>query len=894
MISKHFFTLCLTFAVSFSFAQEQKQPTQQPPSGTSKPSQGQSPQGQTPGQGQHRGGQGRSATGNLYGKVLDAKTGKPIEFAPVQLFTTKFDSVKNESKQVLAGGQLTLANGDFNIENVPAAGKYTLRITAIGYQKYEQSVAFDKPKQSGGQGMSAIAKDLGNIKLRTDSHLLAEVVVDGSDPGFHLEFDKKVYNVDKNPVSTGQTAQEVLKNVPSVNVDMDGNVTMRNAAPQIFVDGRPTTLSLDQIPADAIENIELITNPSAKFDAASGMGGIINIVMKKNRKLGYHGSVRGGVDMRGRVNGGGDFNVHQGKFNFFANGHANQRYSIGRSVTTRTGLQDPVVNTEQINENFNKGYFMMGKIGFDYFMDIRNTFTLSASMHRGGFNPVEELDTRTETFLNGSPLVSDYLRVSDNERKFYNFNGSLQYKHLFPKEGQELTADVNVSKVDGGTDGLYVTQYFDADNNLIGNPILQKQSGGGGNIFTTVQTDYVDMLSEKLKMETGLRASIRTFDSRNKTMYFNYGVNDFIEAPALTSNYSYTDQVYAAYSTFTTALGKLNTQAGLRVESSDYSGFLPDSNLTFKVAYPVSLFPSAFASYKLNESNDVQFTYSRKINRPNFFQLIPFTDYSDSLNFKRGNAALRPEFINALELSWQKTISRGNSVLASVYHKTVTNIVTGYQVLEYSSVYDREVIINTFENAKYGRSYGGEITTRNNFFKFIDLTLNFNIYNSEVNATNVRPDLKNQMWSYFGKANMNIRLPKNISFQVSADYQSKTAIPVSSGGGYRMGGGGGGGWGGSPSSSVQGYNWRGSQVDLAVRKDFLKNRAASITLSVSDVLKSEIHRSHVVTDYFIQDSERRRDQRFFRLNFNYRFGKMDTNLFRRKNNRVNTDGMDMM
>ncbi len=829
-----------------------------------------------------RGPGSRSATGSIYGKVLDSKTGKPVEFAPVQLFATKFDSVTRQNKETVAGGQLTVSNGDFSIENVPV-GNYNLKVLAMGYQKLEMPV-----RLQASPGQNVIAKDLGNIRLRPDSHLLKEVVVDGTDPGFRLEMDKKVYNVDQNPVNSGQTAQEVLRNVPSVNVDLDGNVTLRNAAPQIFVDGRPTTLTLDQIPSDAIENIELITNPSAKYDASSGMGGIINIVMKKNRKIGYNGSIRAGVDMRGRLNGGGDFNIHQGKFNVFLSTMMNQRYSIGNTIIERDALQSPFINVDQTSDNRNKRFFGLVKTGFDYFMDNRNTLTFWVSGHKGEFNMDDELNVRSELLNNGSSLFSSYLRESDGKRAFQNLNSSLQFKHLFPKEGNELTADVTVSTFNGKTATDIHTINYDGSLNQIGNPVLQQTRGGGTNVFTTAQTDYTDVFKNKVKFEAGLRATVKTFESVNRNYYFNYIEEDYIEAPGLTTNFRYIDQVFAGYTTLSSSFGKLNAQAGLRAESSDYSGQLPDSNLSFRVAYPVSFFPSGFVSYKLSETSDVQLTYSRKINRPGFFQLMPFTDYSDSLNYSRGNPVMKPEFINAFELSWQKSISRGNSVMVSAYHKTVSNMFTNYQLLEYNAVFDEDVIINTFANAKFGRAYGAEITTRNTFARFIELTLNFNLYNSEIDATNISPNLKNEQLSWFAKGNVNFRLPKNFTYQVSGDLQSKTAVPNSRGGG----GGMGGGWG-TPTSSVQGYSQRGFELDMALRYDFLKNRAASVTLAVSDLLRTEVHQTYIKTDFFEQRSERRRDQRFFRLNFSYRFGKMDVNLFRRKNNRSNQEGMDM-
>ncbi len=210
---------------------------------------------------------------------------------------------------------------------------YKLKVTAIGYKTIEQKAAFELNMANAKSGdmssmLNAVDKDLGNIKLEVDAQMLKGVVVTASTPQLTMNIDRKVFNVEKNLTSTGGTAVDVMKNVPSVGVDIDGNVTLRNAAPQIFVDGRPSTLSLDQIPADAIASVELITNPSAKFDASGGGSGIVNIVLKKNRKAGYNGNVRASIDSRGRPGAGGDFNVKQGKINFFANTMIGLRKSL--------------------------------------------------------------------------------------------------------------------------------------------------------------------------------------------------------------------------------------------------------------------------------------------------------------------------------------------------------------------------------------------------------------------------------------------------------------------------------------------------------------------------------------------------------------------------------------
>ncbi|HTE28397.1 carboxypeptidase regulatory-like domain-containing protein, partial [Flavitalea sp.] len=272
---------------------------------------------QMPGGGGGRGMGGQSMNiGHFYGKIVDEKTNKGIEAVSVQLLSTKFDSVNKKRVDTVLGGMLTRKSGDFSIEGLPVFGKYRLKISAIGYSEVEQTVGFDLKMGKPGDmsaALAAVDKDLGNIKMTMDSKVLESVTVTASKPLMSMGIDRKVFNVEKNITSTGGTATDIMKSIPSLSVDIDGNVTMRNNAPQIFIDGRPTNLTLEQIPADAIASVELITNPSAKFDASGGTAGILNIVLKKNRKTGYNGTLRAGIDQRAKANLGGDINIRQAK-----------------------------------------------------------------------------------------------------------------------------------------------------------------------------------------------------------------------------------------------------------------------------------------------------------------------------------------------------------------------------------------------------------------------------------------------------------------------------------------------------------------------------------------------------------------------------------------------------
>ncbi|MBL7781936.1 MAG: TonB-dependent receptor [Saprospiraceae bacterium] len=857
---------------------------------------------QFPGGGQFNAAQAN--VGRFYGKVVDEATGKGIGYASVQLTAMRFDSASRSMKPSVVAGQLTQENGEFSLENLQVLGDYTLKINYLGYATIEQKVSFNLKGMMGGgggnrppannsgnpgSGFSAMAgmvdKDLGNIRLAASSQLLKEVTIQGEAAQVTLALDKKVYRVDKDAIAAGGSAEDALKNVPSLNVDLDGNLTLRNAAPQLFVDGRPTPLTLDQIPADAIESVEVITNPSAKYDASGGGAGIVNIVLKKDRRVGYNGSVRAGVDMRGRVNLGGDINVREGKINSFLSGNFNQRRSISEGQTDRSNLfGSPLTDVFQSTHSVNNGFFAMGRGGIDWFISNRNTLTLAASYNRGQFKSNDDLNILTDTLLS-TVRRGTSLRNSDNARNFNNLGSQLLFKHLFPKEGKELTADVNFNRVRSDNEGIFNTSYGNGAPET-----RQKQAGDGGNEFVTVQTDFTSPLKNGLKVETGARAALRNFRNNNASYQFDYGDQDYVRTPGFADRYQYTDQVYAAYGTFSQSFRQWGYQVGLRAESSFYEGTLLETDSTFGIEYPFQLFPSAFLTYKLNNEDNLQLNVSRRINRPNFFQLIPFPDFSDSLLLSRGNPALLPEFTNSVELSYQNIFNKSHNLLVSVYYKRATDLITRYQFSEYNAFLGRETIVSTFQNSNSSTAYGVEFTLKNTFWKKIDLTSNINLYNSIVDASNIESQLENKQFTYFIKEYLSIKLPQSFTVQVNGSYQSRTAFAIDGGGGGRFGGGGGG-WGGGPTSTAQGYSIPVWFVDLSVRKDLWK-RTASITLSMQDIFRSRKTGSSTESAFFIQDSWRRRDPQFIRLNFSYRFGKFDVSLFRRKNNRIEMEGME--
>jgi outer membrane receptor protein involved in Fe transport len=861
---------------------------------------------QIPGGGQGRMGGANMNVGHFYGKIVDSATNKAVEAASVQLIQNKLDTTTKKRKDVVVSGMLTSKKGEFSLENLAVMASYKLKITAIGYKTIERKVAFEMNMSGMKNGdmsgmLNAVDKDLGNIKLNVDAQQLENVTVSSAKSLLTMGIDRKIFNVEKNLTSVGGTAVDVMKNVPSINVDIDGNVTMRNAAPQIFVDGRPTTLTLDQIPADAIATVELITNPSAKYDASGGGAGILNIVLKKNRKAGYNGNLRASIDSRARPGFGGDINIKQQKVNFFAAGMLGMRKSISEVETERTDyFPNSIAHSLQNNNPVNRGFFAFGRMGMDYFLNNRNTITVGGNIVRGQFKSNDLLNSVNDTAYTFSKVFETGTRTSNSIGNFRNYGSTLSYKHNYTKSGKELTADVNYnySKNDNSSDNLQ--QQFTSSNTPKGLDLFQNSVGGGTTKFVTVQTDFANPITQKMKIEMGVRGAFRNFNSYNTiTNIFKDNTGQLFFGNKINTDYKFNDAVYAAYTTFSQQLKNFTYQLGLRVESSKYEGNLLTKNQKFSNSYPFSLFPSGFFTYKLNDKQDLQLNYSRKINRPNFFQLIPFIDVSDPLNISKGNPDLIPEFTNLFELSYQNQLNNKHSFFTTVYLRNTNDLITRYQYRDVNpnTAISDSATFTTYANANRSFTYGLELTVRNKFVKWWDLSTNLNLYQNSLKAGNIPGSVNQEQVSWFAKINNSFKLPKSFSIQLSGDYQAKTLLPASSsgggGGGGRGGGGGfiGGGGFGQTQPGAQGYIKPNYGIEIAIRKDFLKNNAASLTLQMNDVFRTKLSATHAESSFLIYDTQRRRDPQVLRLSFNWRFGKFDVNLLKRKNMKGEMEGM---
>ncbi len=842
--------------------------------------------------------------GHLLGKVVDS-AGKAISEASVIVLQTRFDAATKKSKDVLVKGTSTASNGDFTIEDLPVTGKLKLVISGTGYKELKQEISFmpspskdSKPAQAGqmppmpGGAMSgSLEKDLGKIQLTSVITELQEVTVTTTKSLMRLDIDKKVFNVEKNIVSDGGTGLDVMKNVPSVNVDIDGNVSLRNSTPQIFVDGRPTSLTLDQIPANAIESVEVITNPSAKYDASGGGAGILNIVLKKNKKTGYNGNIRTGVNKYGEGDAGVDFNVRQNKINVTAG--INARAMNGRSygTTDRTNITDvPVTTVNQTNTDKTGGNRIFGRLGLDYFITNKTTLSISGVKMHGDMKTTSLLNINTDSLYNAATTSSFSQRNTAGDRIFNAQGLVFGMKHLFAKDGEELTADANFFSARNSNNSTYTTNnYSNGAGSDILNSTAQQIISGGNDKNLVLQTDYVKPFSNKIKLETGVRAAMRSRVNTNSNYLYDNTMKEYVILPSAASNYTSSDNVYAAYASLTGSIKDFGYKLGLRAESSNYTGELTDTKQTFSNKYPVSLFPSLFLSQKLNNNQELQVSYTRRINRPNFFQMIPFTDSTDKLNITMGNPNLVPEFTQSVEMNYLKQFAGNNTLLASVYYKKTTNLITSY-LTQQTDAAGNTILVNTFINANSSYRTGAELTVQNTLAKWWNTSTDLNLYNSQINTSNVTTTQQGALWSWFGKFNSSFKLPSNFSVQLTAMYQSKTNLPVNT----NQGGPGGGGPPGMVAqSSSQGYINPFYSVDLAVKKTFLKNKA-SVSLSINDIFRSRKQDQYSYSSYFTQEYNRIRDPQMIRLNFAYSFGKIDALLFKRKSQGTGQTGTESM
>ncbi|MBL7922858.1 MAG: TonB-dependent receptor [Bacteroidia bacterium] len=779
-----------------------------------------------------------SPVGKVIGILRDSASRQPLEFASVVLMKVRDSSV--------AGGSLTDEKGHFRIED-QMPGRYFIRITSIGYRQLDSKPFMLSPQEP--------LKDFGNVWMPPSQRILKEAEIVGEKAEYSNTLDKKVYNVDKTMINAGGSVSEVLQNIPSVNVDIDGKISLRGSEQvTILIDGKPAGLTgdnrgsiLQQLPASSIDQIEVVTNPSSKYDA-EGMSGIINIKTKKDKNPGLNGTVTLGAGTNDKYNTALNLNRRTRTHNAFLNYSFRDDRRDFDSRSTRTNTYGDTTSyflSTGDGRNDNISHNLRG--GLDFYLDDYNTLGFS-----GGFNQREEKrrDLNITTLENAErQVVSGFDRLSVSDENSSNADGSLDYRRTFANSKRELTANVNLNRNERDAENTLSTFLPDPGFDL--NQRIQTE---GVSYNGTAQVDYI-LPKEKYKIETGLKASYRNNDNRQRSDRYDFDSSVWNPDSAFTDRFIFDEVVYAAYLQWSGRWKVFDLSAGLRAEQTFISGDSKSADTTFTRDF-LNLFPSGAVKYSFSEGRDLQLSYSRRINRPREQQLNPFRNVSDSLNIFTGNPGILPELTHSLEFGYIGRYGEQN-VSASVFYRLTEDNTQRFRTVDTLS----EVSTQTFVNYRNAQNLGLELVFRNSFLKIFTTSLSLTAFYNKVDATNIDNNLVSDAWSGDVRGSVSARITKQFSAQLTGNYMA-------------------------PREQPQG-TFRGmSGIDFGFRYDF-KGGKWSLNGSITDIFDTRNFDVDNTAEGVRLQMLRKRESRVASFTLSYRFGKAEATKDRRRGNRQN-------
>jgi len=685
-------------------------------------------------------------SGTVSGKIIEKSTNAPISYATV--------SIKDNGKVV--SGVNTDDNGDFSIKNL-ALKSYTIEIQYIGFRKYIGSVILSDNKKTATV----------NISLEEEATQLKGVNIVSERSTIEQKIDRKVITVGKDLTTAGASASDIMNNIPSVNVDQDGKLSLRgNDNVRVLIDGRPSNIDpaqlLKQIPSTSIKKIELITNPSAKYNP-EGMSGIINIILHKNANTGFNGSYSGGITFgeTAKYNQSLDLNYKTGKVNFFGNVGQNFGTYYNDGFIKRAD-QDIVQKIDVVNDNDSYLY----KIGMDYLINDHNTLSIYTNQNKsngkGFVNTDIDYNNVTDSDISNIYQKSKY--TGPDQVGTYN----LAFKHIFKKEGHTLDFEANYSDNKETQNASFDTQSTKIDNTV--NSVIYDDYIKGTRKLSTVNVDYVNPLNEKTTLEAGAEARITRTG------------NDYITGNPLAalpvSDYTYDTDIYSAYVTFGQKYKKFSYQLGARFESYKVAANLNHGLEKFDDDY-ITLYPSAYFTYNLNEKNTLQFSYSRRVDRPSLEQTKPIREFSTPLVTSLGNPELRPQFTNSVEVNYTKTLEKG-SFTAGVFVRSINDQISRILYPDEADP-SQEKQIMTFTNYDHNTAYGFEVSFNYKITKWWDIqpSIDFSSINQQgvvflydpLTKTSSPLERKITVSAFNGRMNSNFKVNKRLSFLLFGFYR---------------------------------------------------------------------------------------------------------------------------
>ncbi len=764
--------------------------------------------------------------GILKGKIIDSQTNAPLSYASIRV-------LKNSDSTLIAGN-ITGEDGLFSID-MPLGQAYAV-VEFIGYQPMKLS-SFSLTKEQS-------IHDLGIIKLSSATTNLDEIEVRAEKSTMELSLDKKIFNVGKDLSNAGGSAIDILGNIPSVSVDVDGNVKLRGSQNvRILIDGKPSGLvsfkggsGLQQLQGNLIDKVEIITNPSARYEA-EGMSGIINIVLKKEQKQGFNGSFEVITGFPANYGLAANVNYRHKKVNFFINYGMAYRQQPG----VGSQYQEVYANDTTFISQIDRKGTMTGlhnnvKAGLDYFFNPKNTLTAFYVLRRTDVRRITDLTYKDYLFKTDN-LKTITMRQQDEKEHEPHSETGLSYKKTFDKKKQELVADFRFLDYWERSDQVFTqtSVFADGSSNINSNK-LQKALNDEYEKQYLFQVDYVQPIGKEGKFETGLRSSFRRMI--NDYIATEQGANGaFFTLPGLDNYFIYDENIHAAYAILGNKQGNISYQFGLRGEITDAKTTLQKTNEVHPRDY-ANLFPSAHFTYKLPKENAIQLSYSRRVRRPTYDELSPFVTYSDNRNYFSGNPALNPEFSHAFELGHIKYFEKGTLSSSLYYRHTADKIQSIRRV-------DNLGFANTYpENLLVEDAFGAEFTSQYTPIKWWKMDNNFNFFRSITDGANIGTNIASDTYSWFVRHTSKFSLPQNIDFQVRGNYEA-------------------------PQKTPQGERKALYYVDLGMNKDILKG-TGTITLNVSDLFNSRRNRFITEGSNFYTSGNFLGRKRQINLTFSYR------------------------
>jgi outer membrane receptor protein involved in Fe transport len=751
----------------------------------------------------------------ITGSVVNKKTGEPVDYATVAVFRA------GEQKPI--SGAIANKQGMFVVDKLPP-GRYRVRVTFLSFTtKFIDSVLVT-PR--------APEKNIGTVQLEPNITTYKDVEVTGEREAVQYAVDKKIYNVEKDLTTTGGTAVDVLQNVPSITVDVDRNISLRGSSNvTVLIDGRPSTLTLEQIPADNIERIEVITNPSAKYDP-DGTAGIINILLKKNQQAGYNGTVAVNIGTRDKYTASANLNFRNEAINIFLNyTFQDQRFFL-RGNSWQQNTLDTLFFVQQTNDGFRKNIGHIARGGFDYFLDDNNTITFALNYgNRTGTGD----NFINYNFLNAQQTPrSSQTRDNISTNTGWNTEANLSYRRTFASPQQLFTADIRYSY------GYAMETLAAAQTYSDGTPTaFQSTRNPVPTAILTVQTDYEHPLWQGAKLEAGAKTIIRRIDNDFYSESTKGQPVEYKPDANLSNHFIYDEQVYSIYGVLTGGIDALGYTAGLRAEQT----FFVSNQLATAQRVPGSyfnLFPSLGLKYKLPEEQEIGLNYSRRINRPSADALNPFPSYTDPFNLQVGNPVLMPEYISSVEVSYLKFFGTTLTINPSLYYRFTDNVISRFR-----EVNSDGVTVTTSRNFAQSNALGAELIAQYEPFKWWRINGTMNYFWNRINASNIQAGLTNESFGGNARILSNFRLPEDIDLQIAYNYFLPTVL-------------------------AQGTLKPIQAFDVAVKKDFFDNKL-TVTLRASDLFDTRQFGINTQGVGFVQDFTRKRESQIVFLGLSYRF-----------------------